>query len=497
MGKVRTKTIPFPVKGWNTRDPLEDMDPQYAVELVNVFPRARDGALRKGFAVHGTGMGTGAVPTLLEYSAETGTRDLIACANGKVYEATVAGAATEIGTGFSENRWQGVNMNSKLLMCNGTDQPQQWDGTTLSAATYTGVTDNNLIVFAVYKSHLYAAEKNSQSIWWVTTGGAITGAMTEYDMGPLLKLGGSPLWVGSWTCDSGDGLEDMLLVCSNMGELLTFQGDNPGATNWSISGRYYIPRPLGRRSLVSYGGEAAIITQYGFIPVSQIVQKNNDREAYENIVPINDAFRQAAELYGDNSGWEAIQYPKGNMLIVNVPLASNTAAEQFVMNALTGAWCRFTGVQATCWGTLNDAAYFGGTDGKVYKFDSGETDNGSAIQATISTAYNYFGDDASIKRFTLLRPFITSTDAVSLKLGVDVDFQGRRLAETATTVGAGGTPWGSPWGSPWSPNESPRAEWFCIEGIGRAASAQLRGDFSDLSLSLSAFSINYELGGMF
>ena len=82
MARVKTKTIPFPVKGWNTRDPLEDMDPQYAVELVNVFPRARDGALRRGFAVHSTGMGSGAVPTLIEYAGETGTRQLIAAANG-------------------------------------------------------------------------------------------------------------------------------------------------------------------------------------------------------------------------------------------------------------------------------------------------------------------------------------------------------------------------------------------------------------------------------
>ena len=498
MGKVKTKMIPFPVKGWNTRDPLEEMDPQFSPEMVNFFPRGRDGVLRNGYRTHATGMGSASVPTVVEYAAESGTRQLIAAANGNIYNATTFNAAaTSLASGFSENRWQSVVMNNRLLLFNGTDQPKQWDGSTLSDATYTGLTDNDLIVPTVYKSHLYAVQKNTASVWYVTTAGAITGAMTEYDMGPLLKKGGYLLWVSSWTNDTGNGLQDMLMVCSNVGELLMFQGDDPGATNWTIAGRYFPPKPLGRRSIINYGGESGIITEYGFLPISEVIRGNNDREAYENLVPINDAFRAAAELYGSNDGWEAIQYPRGNMLMVNIPLAQNTDAEQFVMNTLTGAWTRFTGVKACSWVNFNDKAYFGGIDGKIYEFDDGQADGSSAIQASVATAYNYFGDAASIKRFTLLRPFLISTDELQFKLGVDVDFQSRRLTETVTTIGAGGTVWGSPWGSPWSPVETPRAEWYCVEGIGRAASVQLRGDFKSLSLSLSAFSVNFETGGMF
>lgn len=63
--------------------------------------------------------------------------------------------------------------------------------------------------------------------------------------------------------------------------------------------------------------------------------------------------------------------------MVNVPAAIGEQ-QQFAMNAITGSWCRFTGIAANCWAQFNSVSYFG-ADGVVGKFWTGNSDNGEVI----------------------------------------------------------------------------------------------------------------------
>ena len=65
---VRSVSLPAPVKGWNTRDNLSDMKQDYAIILDNWFPLTDRLKLRRGYASHATGIGTGAVESLLDYN---------------------------------------------------------------------------------------------------------------------------------------------------------------------------------------------------------------------------------------------------------------------------------------------------------------------------------------------------------------------------------------------------------------------------------------------
>src|SRR3546814_14887307 len=87
----------------------------------------------------------------------------------------------------------------------------------------------------------------------------------------------------------------------------------------------------------------------------------------------------AVKEYSETFGWEPFLYPRGPMLLFNIP-NSDSESEQFVFNAITRAPARFTGLNALCWALFNDAPYFGGADGTVYKFDTGASVNGTNIE---------------------------------------------------------------------------------------------------------------------
>ena len=58
--------------------------------------------------------------------------------------------------------------------------PQQYDGSTVSNAAYTGIADDNKLVdVCVYKERLFFVEKDSASIWYLPVG-TVTGALTEF-----------------------------------------------------------------------------------------------------------------------------------------------------------------------------------------------------------------------------------------------------------------------------------------------------------------------------
>src|SRR3546814_11110940 len=56
----------------------------------------------------------------------------------------------------------------------------------------------------------------------------------------------------------------------------------------------------------------------------------------------------------------------------------------------------------------SDLLYFGGTDGRVMKADTGAADDDANIEADGKTSFQYFGGRGNLKRFTMLRPIIAT-----------------------------------------------------------------------------------------
>jgi hypothetical protein len=244
-----------------------------------------------------------------------------------------------------------------------------------------------------------------------------------------------------------------------------------------------------------------VITELGVVPLSSILKGNEELSFNVSDITnkIQNAFREIAATASGNFGWSGILYPRGNYLLINVPVTTATDVRQYIMNTLTGAWCQFTGQQANCWALLNEELYFGGTGGVVFKADSGRNDNASTIDICLKTAFNYFDDRVRNKRFTLARPLLGTEGSFELNFDVDTDFRSRGNLGKITVTGSTGTEWDdSLWDIPdWAePNES-LSNWYSVTGFGRSAALRLQGKISNVELELSGFHIIFEPGGVF
>lgn len=498
---AKSVSLPPPVGGWDTREALADMPIENAVILDNWFPGTDKVTLRRGSDDHATGM-TGSVESLLEYTPLDGSGELFAAANGSIYDVTSAGAVgTAVATGFSNNRFQQVQIGTAggqfLLIMNGEDTPKTYDGTDWADATMTGPTIASLIWCNLHQRRLWFGERDSLTAWYLAVN-SITGAASSFSLAGVAKLGGYIMAMGTWTRDAGDGQDDVAVFLTSEGEAIVYSGTDPSsADTWALVGVFRIGKPIGRRCLMKAGADLIMVTQDGFVTAATILSL--DRSQTERVAlsaQINKAVNDAVRDHGTRFGWQPFLYPRGTMLIFNIP-QSSTTFYQFVFNTLTGAPCRFKGLNAVCWGMLNDEPYFGGTDGTVYKFDTGASDNASAIDGDALQAFSYFKSPGSNKAFKLVEPIFESAGNPNAALDLNLDFQIARPTAAAQASPVSSATWGvSKWGvGKWGTDGQIYRGWRGVRGIGRAAALRVRVQTTTSRPSWVATNFLYVPGG--
>jgi hypothetical protein len=439
------------------------MGPTDATHLVNFYPEIKDVSVRRGFNSHATGVGSGAVDMVAEFF-DGATRKLLAASATNIYDATSVGAAASLAGSFTSGQWQTAMMNGVMGLVNGADAPQDFDGTTVGAMTISGVgTATELKGIHVFKSRSYFWKANSPSFWYSAVN-ALGGACTEFALGEVARRGGNLVAMADWTVDGGSGPDDFAVFIMSSGEVLVYQGSDPG-TDFSLVGSYQIPSPLGIRGVTKIGAEVMVLTDTDTVFLPSAFSRPSPPST-----KLKGAIEQAGMTYRSNFGWQTLYYGTRNMLIVNVPISA-TQIEQYVVNMETGAPARFTDQNARSWTVYNDEIYFGSTDGIVYQADSGSNDNTANINADARQAWSDLGLSTN-KKVEAFRMIFSGTDSFSVGAEIAYDFQNATV-NRATTTGGSGTPWGSPWGSPWSSGTSVKQDWRLASGFGQVLSPQV------------------------
>lgn len=474
--KVRGYSTPPPVKGWNARDSLANMDEADAIRLDNWFPKESWVEVRRGFDSHATGL-VGAVESLMSWTGPSSSK-LFAAANTAIYEVTTAGAvgAADVSS-MTNDRWQhvmfGTSAGSYLYIVNGADDPRHYDGSSWTVPSLTGMTAANLIHINAFKRRLFFIEKNSLSFWYLAVD-SIAGALTEFDLGPLCGRGGYLMAMGTWTIDGGAGVDDLAVFVTSAGEVVVYQGTDPGsATTWSLVGVYRIGAPIGRRCLVRIGGDLVIVSEDGFAQLSRFIAAGRATTKAAMSDRISGAVVEAVRDHRLRFGWQPILYPAGNMVLFNVPTGSTSV--QYVSNSTTGAWCRFTGQPAWCWEIHDDALYFGGT-AAVYLADSGLDDNGADIDTSAKPAFSYFGDRGRKKRIAMVRPNFGVDGAITVAMLTNVDFEDNFPTTTPSFTPTGGGEWDTAvWDEAvWGDGVVISQDWQGVTGIGHCATIRIK-----------------------
>lgn len=435
----RITSRPAPVRGWNARDSLADMKNGDAIRLLNWFPTTIDLVIRGGQSDHLTGM-TGVAETLAVYNAMSGTSKMFAATDGGIFDASSAGAVGASVATSTFGYWHYTNFgdgtNNWLIMVNGVDKPNYYNGSAwtavdgISTPALTGLTTTSIIGVFAHLGRLFFIEKNSLSFWYLAAGAA-GGALTEFDLSSIATKGGYLVAGGTWSMDSGSGPTDRAVFVTSEGEVIVYVGTNPGsATTWEKVGTYFLGKPRGRRCLVRFGGDLVIITENGAFPLSAILQSQTVELKLALSDRIVNAFNEASRTYGANVGWEGTVYPARSAMIFNIPTVEGTAAKQYVMNTTTKAWCEFDSWNAACFAVFNGDLYYG-MDGAVQKAWTGVSDDGTNIIADAKEAFSKFGSDSQ-KECVFYRQILQVNGSISYLTGLDVDFKDTALVGTAT-----------------------------------------------------------------
>ena len=495
-----------PVGGWNARDALQNMPPEDAPILTNWWVTPTTVNVRHGYTEKSTGLGN-QVETILAYAGGS-SNQLFGIAGGNVYDCTSGGAvgAPDV-SGLTNSRFQYVNNATAagfyLQMVNGADKMRVYDGTTWhmdgDGAPYdiTNVNSQDLININIHKFRVWFVEDGTLNMWYLPTG-QIGGAATKFTLAGTSMLGGYIVAMYTWTIDAGYGVDDLAVFLTNQGEVIVYRGTDPSSANtWALVGIWRVGAPIGSRPCVKFSGDLLIICQDGVYPMSGALQSSRTNPRIALTDKIQAATSEAVDIYGANFGWQILQYPKQNMIIVNVPVSVGEQ-QQFAMNTITKAWSQFTGWAANCWELFQDDPYFGG-NGIVGKAWDGFSDAGNNIEYDALQAFNYFKQPGVQKRFTMIRPTILTNGSPSILASLNIDFDTNNYAAPISFSPISAATWDTAtWdGSTWGGDLVTSQLWQSVAVYpGRCAGVRMVGASQGIDVRWASTDVVYESGAI-
>lgn len=393
---------------------------------------------------------------------------------------------------LSNGDWSAIQFQTDggvfLRVVNGEDQSQLFDGsswttTTIDDAADTGSDISSTFSFVwSWKQRLFFIEKESLNAWYLPVN-QISGHATKLPLGGVFKRGGSLLFGGTWSQDTGSGLAVACVFVTTEGEAAVYQGTNPGDANaWSLVGVYRIGRPLGKNAWFQAGGDLVIATDVGLVPLSQAVANAKDFAALTQgsiSWPINTAWQERVQRR-NFAPWHCEIFPTGGMLLISQPSDADNPVEMLAANAVTGAWCGpYTGLHATCLEVYRDRAFYGSVGGRIVVMETTGSDDGAPYTATCVWQFDALGNPASAKNALQGSVTFLSQDTPQPLVFVLADFD----TELPTAPDAPITDVSSIWGDAvwdedvWAQADVARypfSAWYSVSATGRTLAPGVR-----------------------
>lgn len=468
-GMTRAVNLPAPVGGLNTISPGSGMPVSDCVQLYNMIPseyglRARLGSREWANGI--TGAGDDYVRTIIPFkgSAASGSADKIfATTSSGIFDITSTGAvgAAEIAFSITSGRAghgtyhvQVTSAGHFLLFWdeeNGlfvyTQSTGLWTQPTLGGGgtQISGVDPANLIAGGVFKGRVIHIEKDSPNLWY-TAAGAVYGAATKFALGAKLKAGGPLRNWWNWTYDGGAGLDDSMVVVSDGGDVIIYQGTDPASsTTFGLRGVWQVGDiPAGREVATDLGGDMLLATRMGLLPLSKLVIGQNVTSSQYATAKISSLFNASMLSKATTYGWSMRLHPEENALIVTVPEAEGVATTQLAMSLSTQGWSRLRDLPIYSSAVFGGKFYFGTVDGSVY-INDGYVDGRTLADPSSYTPVQYAGlsafqnlGSARKKQIQNIRPyFLGESSNPTYEVAARYDFDLSELSPVTPVAGSG------------------------------------------------------------
>lgn len=440
--KSLAKKWAAPVAGWVANRALADpasIEGPGAAVLDNFFPKATTVTLRRGSRTVAQLSDPSRVVAMFGYNNGTNERLFAATASG-IFDVTAARniavpsvanivQADAIRGGTVSGNWSVVQFATSggvyLIGVNGADPGFVFDGQSFGLPAFTfpgGLTSADMAYVWAYKGRLLFARRGTMTAYYLDID-SIGGVATAFPLGGVFGQGGELLFGAAWSLDSsGDaGLSEQCVFVSSEGEVAVYQGTDPSsASDWQRVGVYRIGAPLGRRAFFRGGGDLAIATSVGLVPLSKAVSLEVTALSVATIsFKIADAWSDAvARGYAD---WQCHVWPEAKMAIV-APAIENAQPMLFVSNTETGAWGRFTGWDASSFQVFNGRLYFGSADGRVVLASASGDDDGVPYTGRLLPLFEDMDAPMSTKVATVGRARVMSNAKLKDRVTLAAEF---------------------------------------------------------------------------
>lgn len=185
--------------------------------------------------------------------------------------------------------------DQKTFVCAPPNAPIEMDepGTTVGNASFSGgITAANIVGCHPFKSRMYWWEAQADSFWY-TAVNAGAGAVSEFSLKAATNNGGNILMITSLTRDGGAGPDDYLAIFVSSGEVLVYQGSNPGdADDWSLVGRYIVPVPLSTLGFAQVGADVVYLSHRGLVSLRDVMASGGESIGSGPMQAINNRLKE-------------------------------------------------------------------------------------------------------------------------------------------------------------------------------------------------------------
>ena len=513
-------TIPAPVGGLNYRDAISAMNPLDALVLTNLIPKQQGVELRKGWAEYADAVTISSVvqsaDSVFSYKAPTSANDKVfMAAGGNIYDVTAGGtpALAVSGTGSTNNDWWTTQFSTAAdtFLLAVSPGAGYWTYSATSGWVNRTGTVTNMTTAArtvmVWKRRVWFTFQDDPNVYYMNSVDAITGGVTSFPMGSLLRNGGYVSAMVNWTTDAGISVDDYLVVIGTEGDVGVWEGTDPtSSATFGLKGAWYVgPVPTYGRYFTTFGGDVMIVSQLGLVPMSRLFtgQFSVDNQNVGPAAKIQTVFAPLVRQLRTSKFFNVFTVPSSDVLVVSLPVDGDGVYRQFAMNVTTGSWCLFTDVPIRSAAVIGGELYFGKLDGKTCRGLYGDLDgvdlNGSGGGypiGEVQCAFNAFGTPAQLKKFGMVRPIFYAPAAPSAAVTINTQYAYNETAGAPSFTPSGVSLWDTGvWNTAFWTTSNSYESWFGTSALGYYGSLRMKLRGLPGTAFLSA-NVMTELGGV-